>query len=78
MTVAFWKSKRFWGLVAMVAPVLLTVTTALGWASPVWNTLLDAGASPEWVARGQLGVFVLGGILNLYGSAVARGKWSLK
>ncbi len=78
MTKAFWKSKRFWGWMGMITPVLLSATTALGIGSPVWGLLLDAGVSVEWVARGQIILFVLGAILNLWGGAVANQKWALK
>ena len=69
---AFWKSKRFYGLVITVIGAFPTVS------SPIWAMLGDAGLSDEWVARGQLVSMVAGLVLTAYGSAVADKRWALK
>ncbi len=65
MKKAFWKSKTLWGLTLMILVSFPDATSGF------WFALLDAGAPPEWVARGQVAAYLIGWFLALYGRLVA-------
>ena len=79
MTIAFWKSKRFWGLTSTALALAPMVMPFLAPDADFWQTLLQLGFVTDTDLKYvHLVWLVASATLAAYGFAVRRGKLSLK